>query len=198
MISAVIFDLDGTLTLTPNPWRHIHEVVGVWENGASGHLDEWLSGRVDYDEFCRKDTVLWQGRSLREIHGYLDRIAINRHVPEVAASLAGRGIPSIIISSGFDYVARKIQTRCNWEPLLIYANELTEGPGVTIRVSPDPASPLSKKSLAEAGLALVGSRAEEALVVSDTERDLEQLCHCGFQLHVRGEDDLLETLRFLR
>ena len=32
MISAVIFDLDGTLTKTASPWRHIHERLGLWDS----------------------------------------------------------------------------------------------------------------------------------------------------------------------
>ena len=34
-ISAVIFDLDGTLTMTPSPWRHVHERLGVWESAST-------------------------------------------------------------------------------------------------------------------------------------------------------------------
>src|SRR5262245_55430725 len=122
MISAVIFDLDGTLTRTPSPWRHIHERLGVWESTASTYLAEWIAGRISYDEFCRRDTLLWSGRPLPEIQAYLDEIPINRHVPALTRCLIQKNVPSIIISSGFRYVARRIQQQCNWEPLLIYAN----------------------------------------------------------------------------
>src|SRR5258706_3580557 len=132
MISSVIFDLDGTLTKTPSPWQYVHERLGVWENTACGYLQEWLSGRIAYDEFCRRDARLWAGRSVREIQDYLDEIHINRHVPNIVRRLVDARIPSIIISSGFRYVAAKIQTQCSWEPLLIYANELVEGPDVRI------------------------------------------------------------------
>jgi phosphoserine phosphatase len=84
MILAAIFDLDGTLTTTPNPWRHIHEALGVWDR-ASAHFSEWLDGKIDYDEFCRKDTGLWQGAQLHAIHSFLDQIVVNRHVPAVNA-----------------------------------------------------------------------------------------------------------------
>jgi HAD superfamily phosphoserine phosphatase-like hydrolase len=196
MISAAIFDLDGTLTMTPNPWRHIHESLGVWDR-ACGHFDEWTSGRIDYDEFCRKDTGLWCGRALEDIHGFLDRIEINRHVPAVTAALVAKGIPSIIISSGFHYVASRVQTENRWEGLIVYANELVEGPDVRIQVSPDPASPLSKRALGAAALRRVDVDAKKTLVVSDAVRDLEALSDCGFHLHVQGEDDLLRTLQFL-
>jgi HAD superfamily phosphoserine phosphatase-like hydrolase len=196
MIEAAIFDLDGTLTKTPNPWRHIHESLGVWER-ACGHFDEWLSGRIDYDEFCRKDTGLWTGRALQDIHGFLDRIEINRHVPAVTNALVAKGIPSIIISSGFHYVAGRIQSENRWERLTVYANELVEGPDVRIGVSADPASPISKRALGSAALRRVNVDAKKTLVVSDAVRDLEALSDCGFHLHVQEEDDLLRTLQFL-
>ena len=196
MIAAAIFDLDGTLTKTPNPWRHIHESLGVWGR-ASGHFEEWVSGRIDYAEFCRKDTGLWNGSALQDLHGILDRIEVNRHVPAVTHALEKRGIPSIIISSGFHHVARRVQLENRWERLIVYANELVEGPDVRIQVSADPASPLSKKVLGAAVLRRVGVDPGKTLVVSDAIRDLEALSDCGFHLHVQEEDDLLRTLQFL-
>jgi phosphoserine phosphatase len=197
MISSVIFDLDGTLTKTPSPWQHIHERLGVWENTACGYLEEWLSGRVSYEEFCRRDTRLWNGRTLTEIYSYLDEIEWNRHVPAVVEKLVAARVPSVIISSGFKYVASKIKEECDWDPLLIYANELVDGPMVQINVSGDFKSPISKKALAERALASVGSTMANTLVVSDTKRDLDQLCDCGYKLHVVEEDDLLRVQDFL-
>lgn len=196
-VSAVIFDLDGTLTRVPSPWQYIHQRLGLWENTASLHLDDWLAGRIDYEEFCVRDTSLWKGRSVDEIQALLDEIVFNKHVPAIVERLVGNGIPSIIISSGFRYVAAKIQARCDWQPLLIYANELVDGPDVRIRVSADPRSPISKKALADDALQLVDSVPGQTLVVSDSTRDLEQLGHCGYQLLVDEEDDLFRVTEFL-
>jgi phosphoserine phosphatase len=197
MISSVIFDLDGTLTMVPSPWRYVHERLGVWDTTACHFLNEWLAGGISYEEFCRRDTTLWNGRTLGEIHGFLDEIDLNRHVPAVVEQLVAKRIPSIIISSGFKYVAAKIQQQCDWNPLLIYANELVDGPMVQINVSGDFSSPLSKKALAEQALKTVGSSMVETLVVSDTTRDLEILCDCRYKLHVQAEDDLLRVNQFL-
>ena len=193
----MIFDLDGTLTKTPSPWRYVHERLGVWESTACAHLDRWLSGRISYEEFCRLDASLWNGRSVDEIYAYLDEIEVNRHVPGVVRRLVDARIPSIIISSGFRYVATKIQTQCDWNPLMIYANELTEGPNVKINVSGDLASPISKKALADRTLRTLGATFAETLVVSDTTHDLEQLCDCGYKLQILEEDDLLRVGDFL-
>jgi phosphoserine phosphatase len=197
MISSVIFDLDGTLTKTPSPWQYVHERLGVWESKACGYLQEWLSGKISYEEFCHRDAGLWNGRSVDEIYSYLDEIEWNRHVPRVVETLTAARIPSVIISSGFKYVASKIQRQCDWDPLLIYANELIDGPTVRINVSGDFRSPISKKALAESALAAVGSSMAESLIVSDTTRDLEQLSDCAYKLHVVEEDDLLRVQDFL-
>jgi phosphoserine phosphatase len=197
MISSVIFDLDGTLTRVPSPWQYVHERLGVWENTACYHFEQWLSGKITYEQFCRRDTDLWNGRTVDEIYSYLDEIVWNRHVPAVVEKLVAARIPSVIISSGFKYVASKIQEQCAWDPLLIYANELIDGPMVRINVSGDLQSPISKKALAERALAMVGSTMSNSLVVSDSTRDLEQLSDCGYKLHVVDEDDLLRVSGFL-
>jgi phosphoserine phosphatase len=197
VISSVIFDLDGTLTRIPSPWRYVHEWLGVWETQACDYFDEWMSGKISYEEFCRRDTSLWDGRSVDEIHSYLDEIEWNRHVPAIVESLVAARVPSIIISSGFKYVATKLQREHGWDPLIIHANELVDGPQVQINVSGDFASPISKKALALRSLSVVGSSMARSLVVSDTTRDLEQLSDCGYQLHIREEDDLLRVNDFL-
>jgi HAD superfamily phosphoserine phosphatase-like hydrolase len=197
MVSSVIFDLDGTLTKTPSPWRHVHERLGLWETTACTHLDRWLARQISYEEFCRLDTGLWNGRSVEEIYAYLDEIEINRHVPQIVRRLVESGVPSIIISSGFHYIASKIQRHCAWNPLLIYANELTEGPEVRMNVSGDFGSPLSKRALAQQALELVGSTFERTLVVSDTTHDLEQLSDCAYKLQILEEDDLLHVAGYL-
>ena len=48
MIDTIIFDLDGTLTLVPSPWRHVHERLGLWDEVASGFLDQWLAGDISH------------------------------------------------------------------------------------------------------------------------------------------------------
>src|SRR5499426_3828430 len=197
MISSVIFDLDGTLTRVPSPWQYVHERLGVWESTACYHFEHWLSGKINYEDFCRRDTDLWNGRTVDEIYSYLDEILWNRHVPAVVEKLVTARIPSVIISSGFKYVASKIQEQCGWDPLLIYANELVDGPTVRINVSGDFHSPISKKALAERALSMIGSTMSDSLVVSDSTRDLEQLCDCGYKLQVVNEDDLLRVSGFL-
>jgi phosphoserine phosphatase len=197
MISAAIFDLDGTLTRTASPWQYIHERLGLWHNVACGHLEEWLSGHICYEEFCRLDTSLWKGCSVRQIEAFLDEIPFNKHLDAVVGRLVAARIPSAIISSGFQYLAMKIQEQWDWHPLLIYANELVDGPEVCIRVSGDVGSPKSKRAIAGQALRHFNATVDRTLVVSDSVRDLELLRECKYKLLVESEDDLLRVTDFL-
>ena len=191
-IDSIIFDLDGTLTRVKSPWQHIHERLGVWENQANGFLQEWMSGQIGYEEFCRRDYALWGGHEIGEIEALLDEIELNRHVPDLVRRLIAERIPSIIISSGFSYVAQKIQREFSWEPLRIYANELISGPEVRLNVSADTNSPISKRRIAEAFLKESAVDPKRTLAVSDSERDLEMMSQCGYRILIEEEDDLLK------
>ena len=197
MVDTIIFDLDGTLTLAPSPWRHVHQRLGVWDEVASGFLDQWLAGGIPYEEFCRRDFELWKGLELAQIEELLEEIEINSHVRAIVARLREQSVQSVIISSGFSCVARRIQSSFNWEPLRIYANDLIDGPEVRIRVSADLDSPRSKKRLAETALSEIGADPGRSLVVSDSKRDLEMMAQCRYSLLVENEDDLFQVHRFL-
>lgn len=196
-IESVIFDLDGTLTRVKSPWRYVHERLGVWEDQAAVFLQEWLDGKILYDEFCRRDYELWSGHGIEKIKALLDEIELNRHVPKLVGRLIAAHIPSIIISSGFSHVARRIQTEFSWQPLRIYANDLIPGPEVRVNVSADIDSPLSKRRIAEMFFENSKLYPERTLTVSDSEVDLEMMSQCRYQLLIEKEDDLFEIHSFL-
>ena len=201
MVEAIIFDLDGTLTRVPSPWRYVHDRLGLWETQAAVFFEEWRSGGITYDEFCRRDFQLWSGVTLDQIQRLLDEIPVNRHLPGIVDRLRGTSVESIIISSGFRHVARTIQSQLSWEPLSIYANDIVEGggdgPELRIRVSADTDSPASKGRLAARALDQAGVDRSRTLAVSDSPRDLEMMAECRYRLLVHNEDDLLRIHSFL-
>ena len=64
----------------------------MWESTACHHLEDWLSGKICYEEFCQLDARLWNGRAVDEIYSYLDEIEWNRHVPAVVGKLVSRRV----------------------------------------------------------------------------------------------------------
>jgi hypothetical protein len=163
MVSAVIFDLDGTLTGTPNPWRYVHERMGIWDTSHSPH-GRLARGRSTYDEFCREGRSDWAGRDISEIHSYLDEIEINRHVPEVVGTLGTR--------SSFHHhffrlpLCRSKDSNPNatGNPLLIYANELLAGPKCELEFRRTVPARCRKEAHADSALRIVGARFQDTLV----------------------------------
>lgn len=196
-LTSIIFDLDGTLTTVRSPWQYVHERLGTWDDRAEHAAARWLAGKITYEELYRSEIQLWRGQELERLEAFLDEIPFNRHVPEVVRRTVESKVPSIIISSGFAFVARKLRSRHGWEPLLIYANELAEGPEVHLRVCPEPSSPISKRALAEEALTRVGGSADSTLVVSDSRYDLDQLSQCRHHVLIDSENDLLKVLDFI-
>ena len=192
-IDTVIFDLDGTLTRVPSPWRHIHERLGLWEGLAQNFFDEWHSGRIGYEEFCRRDVALWKGRDLDELEGLLSEIEVNPHVGSLVGRLEESGVTAFIVSTGFRVVAERIREQFDWSSVRVYANELVTGPDIRINVSADPESPISKKQLVESLMERGDADPNRTLVVSDSPADLEMMAVCRHQLLVSCADDLREV-----
>ena len=54
----MLFDLDGTLVKEISSWRSIHKFFGT-EDGVSSNLKAYELGKIDYEEFMRRDIALW-------------------------------------------------------------------------------------------------------------------------------------------
>jgi phosphoserine phosphatase len=65
-IRLVIFDLDGTITRSPNVWRHLHEELGTWNSGRI-FAQQYLNGEISYREWAQLDCSLWKGTRLEEL-----------------------------------------------------------------------------------------------------------------------------------
>jgi len=111
-VRLLLLDLDGTLTREPSPWKHIHERLGLWGQ-AVRHLEDFTAGKIDYHEFCRLDVDEWRETPCMRIRGFLDEIefrpAALRLLPQWAAV---SGLHIVLLSSGFDCVARRLLDAC--------------------------------------------------------------------------------------
>jgi len=57
----VVFDIDGTVTTHISSWRYIHEKLGLWDVLAKKYQEQFLSGQISYEKFCRLDAKHWKG-----------------------------------------------------------------------------------------------------------------------------------------
>lgn len=105
----VVFDLDGVLADAVSSWCWIHDHFGV-NNDAS--LREFLEGKIDDQEFMRRDIELWLNQkkriSIAEIDEILASLPVMQGAKETIAELDRRGIGSAIISGGIEIHAERV------------------------------------------------------------------------------------------
>lgn len=124
-ISAVIFDLDGTLVRYhgvefESSWGAIAAAAGVSEQ--SEHLlREYLPRRDAYGEWVKKDALLLTGLPVQRITARIFPPPYAAGVPQAIDRLRGRYLLGIL-SSGVDLVAERVRAELGLE--FAFANRL--------------------------------------------------------------------------
>jgi phosphoserine phosphatase len=77
-IKIVFFDCDGTLTKVKSSWEHLHRKLGLWTDKADAYQVLFREGKIDYNEFCRKDAFLWKGLSVDKVNEIVEEIPYQR------------------------------------------------------------------------------------------------------------------------
>jgi len=196
-IDLVLFDMDGTLTLERSPWEYLHRRLDLWASKGRFHLEDWLAGRIDYDEFFRLDVDLWRGMGKRVLLDILDGIGLAPGVLETLGALREAGVTPVILSTGFAHVGRRIEASAGF-PLEIWANEFRFDESdrllaAEMTVSGDPRSPRSKAALARAIMDRHGVSPGRTAAVGDSPGDTGMFGAAGFSLAVRGASGIGAT-----
>ena len=100
-IRLAILDVDGVIKESPDPYTFLHRHFGTEEAGAR-HVAGFLAGRISYHQFAQLDAGVWQGRSVDEVKAVLRTNPYISGARELAQGLKERGIPMLLLSSGFD------------------------------------------------------------------------------------------------
>ncbi len=105
MYSALLFDLDGTLTPVRSVWQHLHETLGFWEREARRHQEAFQEGRIDYAEFCARDAAHWKGLREDDLRAITDRIPYRAGAREAIAAARATGAVVGVVSTGLTLLA---------------------------------------------------------------------------------------------
>jgi phosphoserine phosphatase len=100
----VFFDCDGTLTKIKSSWEYIHRRLGIWENNADEYQELFRQGLIDYDEFCRRDALLWKGLALHEVMEIVSQIPYQDGAEETVSTLKEMGVFTVIVSTGLSFL----------------------------------------------------------------------------------------------
>jgi phosphoserine phosphatase len=121
-IKIVFFDCDGTLTKVKSSWEYIHRRLGIWENNADEYQGLFRQGLIGYDEFCRRDALLWKGLALHDVMEIVNQIPYQEGAEETVSALKGMGVFTVIISTGLSFLVDRIRVELGIDMSL--SNEL--------------------------------------------------------------------------
>ncbi len=116
----IAFDLDGVLTKSKSSWEYVHDYFGVPISSRRKNFLDYVWGRIDYNEWIRRDIELWNkalGRKLRreDLLEAIDGIKVNDNVSRVVGELKNKGFIVGIISAGIGQLAEKIASKYEFD-----------------------------------------------------------------------------------
>jgi phosphoserine phosphatase len=182
-VRAILFDLDGTLTPVRSVWQHIHEALGLWEDDARRHQESFLAGRIDYEEFCRRDAAHWKGMRAAALRAITDRIALRPGVREAVALARERRVLVGVVSTGLTLLADRVHRELGLA--FTIANRLVaEGGRLTGEVQVNVRHG-RKDEAVDLFCAQFGVPPAEVASVGDSDGDISMFAHTGLSLAFR-------------
>jgi phosphoserine phosphatase len=168
-IRVVFFDCDGTLTKTRSSWEYLHRRLNLWTKNADAYQALFREGKIDYDEFCRRDAFLWRGLPVSLVYQLISEISYQENAAGVVGALKKSGIITVIISSGLSLLVDRVKRDLSVD--MAFSNELTSKAGLLTGDIKINVEYNQKGSLVKEILGLLGLQREEASAVGDGDGD---------------------------
>jgi phosphoserine phosphatase len=176
----VIFDLDGTLTQERSIWEYIHVRLGKWNGFAEEYQNQFLAGKISYEEFCERDAEVWKGMNVEEMMKIVKTVPFHPGTDELIYRLKQRGLKLSMVSSGLsvlsDWVHQKFGFDYSVSNDLLHENGVLTGK-VRIQVHYD-----KKAKWVEKILKQFGATPEEAIAIGDSKGDIDMFQMVGFSI----------------
>ena len=168
-IRVVFFDCDGTLTKTKSSWEYLHRRLNLWTKNADSYQALFREGKIDYNEFCRRDAFLWRGLPVSMVYQLISEIPYQENAANAIDTLKKAGLFTVIISSGLSLLVNRVKENLSID--LALSNDLVSRAGlltgdIKINVAYDRKGPLVREVLESLGL-----RREESCAVGDGDGD---------------------------
>ncbi len=176
----VIFDLDGTLTQERSIWEYIHKKLGKWYGFAEAYQNQFLAGRISYEEFCELDAQVWKGMKVDELLKIVKTVPFHPGLDELINHLKQKGLRLSMVSSGLSLLSNWVHQKYGFDYSV--SNDLLRENGVLtgkvkIQVYYD-----KKAEWVEKILKRFGVKAEEAIAIGDSKGDIDMFQMVGFSM----------------
>ncbi|HBO14909.1 MAG TPA: phosphoserine phosphatase SerB [Porticoccaceae bacterium] len=180
----VVFDMDSTLVDA--------EVIDelAWEAGVGEQValitQAAMRGELDFEQSFRQRVALLAGLEEAVFQKVADRLNLNEGAEYLVTRLKQLGFKTAIVSGGFLFFARHLQTLLGVD--YVYANELDVHNGrVTGRVTGDIIDGDRKAQLLRELAHQEGLRLEQVIAVGDGANDLPMLRIAGLGIAFRAK-----------
>jgi phosphoserine phosphatase len=168
-IKVVFFDCDGTLTKTKSSWEYLHRRLNLWTKNADAYQALFREGKIDYQEFCRRDAFLWRGLPVSMVYQLISEIPYQENAAGVVDALKKSGIFTVIISSGLSLLVDRVKNDLSVD--LAFSNKLASRAGLLTGGIKINVEYNQKGALVRGVLDFLGLRKEEASAVGDGDGD---------------------------
>ncbi len=188
----VVFDLDGTLTQERSIWEFIHKRLGKWDGFAEEYQNQFLAGKISYEEFCERDAEVWKGMRVEELMEIIRSVPFHLGVDELIHFFKQRGLRLAMVSSGLSLLTNWVHEKYGFDYSV--SNDLLHEDGiltgkVRIQVYYDRKAEWVEKILKQFGV-----EPKEAMAIGDSRGDIEMFQRVGFSVAFNSSCAELEQI----
>ena len=177
---AIIFDIDGTITIPVSSWRYIHEKLGKWDVLACRYQELFLANRISYRKFCELDAAHWKGLPEKNIEELFQDVPYAKNAVTSIKKLKKVGLKLIAVSTGLQYLPRRLEKELCFDYIL--SNELEARKdiltgGVKINITHGAKGKALKKIIRE-----IAVKPHQVISVGDSEGDIPLSRTAGYSI----------------
>jgi len=176
----VIFDLDGTLTKERSIWEYIHKRLGKWYGFAEEYQNQFLAGKISYEEFCEQDAQVWKGMRMEKLTEIVKAVPFYPGADELIHHLKNKGLKLAMVSSGLSVLSEWVHQRYGFDYSV--SNDLLQEDGiltgkVKIQVYYDKKAEWVRRIQKK-----FGEKSEEVIAIGDSVGDIDMFQMVGFSI----------------
>jgi phosphoserine phosphatase len=176
----VIFDLDGTLTKERSIWEYIHKRLGKWYGFAEEYQNQFLAGKISYEEFCEQDAQVWKGMRAEELTEIVKTVPFYPGADELIHHFKNKGLKLAMVSSGLSVLSEWVHQRYGFDYSV--SNDLLQENGiltgkVKIQVYYDKKAEWVRRIQKK-----FGEKSEEVIAIGDSVGDIDMFQMVGFSI----------------